>query len=151
MRTMKETLSAAVENLNQTIDDEAVYDPPAWADHLEEALTIVEQALRRQEDSLESPEDGVFAVTGGQSPSPGMDRRVHGLHDHLDVLLIYAHALRKRVGQARKDTSLDCAEKEARDILRRRALSLLEALNSYEQEEAHLILENATTDIGTGD
>lgn len=151
MHGKKETLSPAVANLQQIVADEAAYESSRWVSRLERALSAVEQAVRRQGSLIDSPEGGVSEVSGGQSPSPGMDRRVNCLHDDLDYLLEESQALRLQASLLRSNTTLDRSGTDAIEGLRLRAAALLEALNHYETEEARLILDDATTEIGAGD
>jgi len=151
MRTKKETLSAAVANLERILVVDPTNRPQAWAARLEQALSAVEQGIRRQEGVLESPYDSLVAVSGGQAPSPGMDRRVNGLHDDLEGLLKETSYLRKQLHGALHGSSRREPETAAFNELGYRAATLLDALGRYEEEEAWLILENATTDLGAGD
>src|SRR4051794_29433111 len=117
MRSRKETLSLAVTNLHQVLVDEAGYEPAAWVALLERALTDIMLAVRRQEDLLDSDEGAVTEVSGGQSPSPGMDRRLNGLHDDLDGLLHEARALRAQVGRSRQGDAPNQTDPVVQDSL----------------------------------
>jgi hypothetical protein len=71
---------------------------------------------------------------------------VHGLHGDLDALLIEAGDLRAEVRRVLAHAAADVPRAVAEAGLHRRAGALLATLNRYEQDEAWLILETATTE-----
>jgi hypothetical protein len=143
MALMRTTLSLATANLNEALAENAPW-PSLWANRVEQALLDLEQAIRRQDSLLESPEGEVVSVDCGQRRSQGMSRRVDRLHDNLAGFLDEAGAL--RVLGRRVAESDNCC-----DDLRRRGAALIEGLRRYEQEETSLILDYTTTDVGAGD
>jgi hypothetical protein len=150
MRVKQETLSTAITNLEHSL---AASGPASqnWNYALEQALSGIIEGVRRQDDLLDSPNGGVTQVSGGQAPSSGVDRRVHGLHDDLDALLAEAGDLRAEVRRVQARATVEGTKTVDGTGLRRRAGALLAALNRYEQDEAWLILETATTEVGAGD
>ena len=141
MRQEKETLSSAATELEQLLAQKG-HPVVIWAGRLARTLVGVEQAIRRHDAALESPEGEFIEVDSGQWPSQGMSRRVERLQGDLTGLLIETVALR---GLAQRASEDDFAE------LRQRGAALVEALERYGQDEARLIMESVTTDIGAGD
>jgi hypothetical protein len=141
----RETLASAVVHLEQALAGDLARRPHDWAARVEQALTGLERAVRRQDAQLESPDGGVVEVGSGQAPSPGMHRRLGRLHEDLTGFLDEVGALRGRARQVREGNP------DVTDGLRRRAADLLGALRRYERDEARVIFETASTDIGAGD
>jgi len=148
MRVENETLSEAASHLEQALATDADRGAGAWGARLEEALDGLEQALGRQDDILEDEGAGLFG--SAQEPSPGLDRRVHQLHEGLAGVHAEARVLRGRLRQM-QERALPAGSTAGLDDLRRRAASLLGALRRYEHEDNRLVQENSTTDIGAGD
>jgi hypothetical protein len=142
MRPRRGTVAAALRTLEQAVHGGTVGP-------LEQALAGVEQALRGQDDHLHAVK-GVTDVECGQTSSPTMDRRVAGLHDELDRLLAEASALREALQSARRETT-ETPSRPVMDGLLCRAAALAESLAAYERDEAELIQQAVTTDIGAGD
>jgi hypothetical protein len=122
-----------------------IHDPASWAEHLEDCLTGVQQAILRQAGEMEAPGGGLVDVGADQFPSPGMQRRIDRLLGELGELLdetrtVRAGARRVAVGSAANP-----------DGLRSRGLALIDALRRHDQEQARVVLEGVATDIGAGD
>jgi ABC-type transporter Mla subunit MlaD len=149
MRARKETLSAAVTNLEQALRGAAPWSR-AWALLVEQALTSVEQAVRRQDTFLAATDGNVVDVESGLANSPGMERRLAHLHEELAGFLGEVDTLRKRVQRVLEGGAAEVPPSPF-DNFHRRAEALLDALQGYEQEEAQLIQESVNTDIGGGD
>lgn len=147
MQFPSDALAAATVSLEQALVEDARHGRRVWAARVDQALAAVEEAAYRQDRDLEFADGSIWDVSGGQSPSPGMDRRVHRLHDDVDGLLVWTARLRSRVRRLLEDDTATPTVEELRD----RGLELLQALGKHERREARLILENATTDIGAGD
>jgi hypothetical protein len=143
MHSQPESLSAAAADLERTL--QAPIDPGTWAAHLEESLARVQKAILSNARGLEVPGGGLVDVGADQSPSPGLDRRVERLLDDLGCLLEETRSARASAHHAAEGAPL------ALDHLRDRSQQLLEALRKHEQEQARVVLESVTTDLGAGD
>jgi len=146
MRGNKKTMSATAASLEQAIHG-GIQQPGGWAASVERALRNVEQAVQQQDKGLESPEGGLVDVGSAQESSPGMERRIDHLHGDLKSFLAEVRNLRSSLRQVAEGASPGNVIEE----LRRRTGTLLEALKGYQQEEARLILETCTMDLGAGD
>jgi hypothetical protein len=147
----KKTLAAAVANLERALGEDGGRAGRVWAARVDQALFGIEQALHRHDATLEPRDGAVVDVESGQAPSPGLDRRIARLHEELAGCLAEAGALRARVRKVLEGPAPDGLGPGTFDAFRRRAGALLDALGRYEREEAHVILETTTTDIGAGD
>jgi hypothetical protein len=147
MQLTSEALSAAAASLETALEEGAEHGLRVWAARVDQALSVVEQAIWRRDGAFESPEGGT-SLEGGRAPSPGTDRDLDRLHDERNDLLAEAGALRWRLRRLLEDNTDDKAQPEA---ICRRAAALLGALERYERDETWLVLEVATTDIGAGD
>ena len=130
-------------------------------------IESLESFLRRQHAAtLEAPDGRVVDVDSARLPSPTMSRRAAKLHEELDRFLDETRALRTKVrgvapgqGSADNPSALAGALTVAPEagaipdfgVFWTRAQELLNALNRYEEQEANLILDSVTTDIGAGD
>jgi hypothetical protein len=143
MRAKKQSLAAAVASLERALGEGPVLDHRAWADQLDQALLAVERAVRRHEGDLEPPDGELVEVARDRIPSPGLDRAVAGLQHDLEGFLAEARALRAQLRAATPRADFQA--------VRRRAAEFLTALDDYQMQEAHVILDAVTTDIGAGD
>jgi len=151
MWVTQDTLTAAVENLEQTLADERTQWSRTWAARLDQALFSVQQTIRGQSAVLKSTADGDMHVGSDQAPSPALDRRIHRLRHELADLLDEAAALRSQVRRVLERTSPGAPVGRSFDGFNNRLDNLLEGLSIYEHEAALLILETANTDLGAGD
>ena len=142
MRARNETLSAASAALEQALAVGA-NPTPGWAVQVEDALSRVERAAHRQDAGLYAPTGGAVDIDSSQTPSPGLQRRLDSLHDDLGSLQARARTLQ---GLARH-----APERTAAVDLHRHAAALLDAVRRYEREEARLILDSVTVEVGAGD
>lgn len=111
----------------------------------ERALLRLEEIVRRHAGSLYNS-DGLVTVDRPRLPSPGVDRQTAELRQQLESLVRDLQELRSRVPAAGPSgAGIDHASLVAR------ARQLAEALRTYEDREAHVILESVNTDIGAGD
>lgn len=145
------TLLSAMENLEQAIAPDPGRGPRVWAARVDQALFGVEQAIRGEGAVITAAADGNIDPGNGQTPSPGMDRRVDHLRDELADLLDEAASLRGQVRQVLEGISQNPLAPAVFTRFRSRIDDLLNGLGTYEQEETRLILETTSTDIGAGD
>jgi hypothetical protein len=149
MKAKRDALLTAMAELERALAEHSGGRERAWAERVDRALAAVAQAVQRHHATLQAPGGGVVDVASGRVPSPGVDRQLAALYEELEGVLGEATALRARLQRALASAAagevLDFA------LFRRRATALLEALGRYEAEEADLILDSVTTDIGAGD
>jgi hypothetical protein len=147
MRLKKGSLPATLLDLKQTLSGKDTGDPGTWFAHVAQALSGLDQAIRREDASLETPQGQLLDIDQGQIPSPGLDRQVGQLHDDLAGLVDEVRNLRGLLDQTRQNA----AEQDDGNAIRQRLDTVVQALERYQQEEDRLVLETSTTDIGTGD
>jgi len=151
MWVTQDTLTAAVENLEQTLADHRTQGSRIWAARLDQALFSIQQTIRGQSVVLKTTADGGMNLGSEQAPSPALDRRVHRLRHDLADLLDEASALRSQVGRVLERTSPAAPAGRSFNGFSSRLDNLLEGLSHYEHEAARLIQETANTDLGAGD
>jgi len=145
MRGNKKTLSATAASLEQAVHG-GIQQPGGWAASVERVLANVEQAVQQQDSGLTS-ESGLVDVGSDQESSPGLERRIDHLHGELQYFLAEVRDLRSRLRQVPGGDSSGNVVSD----LRRRTAVLLDSLKNYQQEEARLILETTTMELGAGD
>jgi len=147
MRTSEDTLLEAGASLEIALEAGPGRGPQAWAARIDESLAAIASAVARHSRNLQASGGGVVEVSGGQAPSPGMDRQVKRLWRNLADLQREAEALRSSVREVMNPEG----EGSRIDEVQERAAHLLAGLDRYVREEAHLILESTTTEVGAGD
>jgi len=145
--TRKNVLPQAIAGLEKALAAQWDHEPQVWTARVDQALFAIEQAIWRHDATLESDEGHLTEVDSAQSPSPGLDRRVGRLHDGLADVGREVGVLRQSVRQVLNAGG----EQGLSDGLRDRIFELLHALRECSNEEANLVLETTTTDIGAGD
>ncbi len=165
MSAEKQSLARAVGGLKQVLSGNVVAQGPAWTRRVDQALDAVEQAIRQHRDTLSDAEGRVVDVDSSLNPSPGVARRADALRQELDSLFRQAAALRgklKSIHPPAEATDLCTAAgalpvaPEVGDVTDfsvfcERAEQLLEGLGRYDEEEAELIEDSVTMDLGAGD
>jgi hypothetical protein len=149
MRARNETLWTARAELERALAARTTLEPAAWVQRLEVALSDIEHAVDQQSDTLSEPE-GVARVGTAPDSSSRVDRRADRLHRNLIIVFAEARDLRGRILQLTRNPEPSWTEAEL-DSLRGRMAALAGTLKQYEQAEAKLILEVATTEVGAGD
>jgi len=166
MPTKSDALSASVEGLERALAERSTSPERDWAERVDQALAAVEQAVRQRSATLEAPDGRLVDIEGPRLPSPTVSRRAGKLHQELDGFLDETRALRAKLrGSAQAPGTVVTPSGQAGalalspeagavadfGVFCKRARELLDALGHYEQEEADLILDTVTTDIGAGD
>jgi hypothetical protein len=146
MTAQRDNLVAAVAQLEKALagpDAGPDAGPEASRQRLDAALAALVQAVDEHGRALDAGEGRVVDVESPRLPSPTVDRQVGQLHRELQELRGEAAAVRDRLaaGAATPDFG----------PLRGRVRRLLECLQRYNQDEARVILDSVTTDIGAGD
>jgi hypothetical protein len=154
-------LAKAVDGLKRALAGDVAAGGEEWAGGFGRALAAVEQAVRRHRATLEDGEGRVVDVNTSLNPSPTVDRRAGELRQELDGFLREAQALRGKLhgvhAAATKDPStlagaLPVAPQAADlGVFCERAERLVEGLGQFDREEADLIQESVTLDLGAGD
>lgn len=149
-----DTLLQTIERLERAIEASSSRSPKAWAEQMGGALADVErqmQQLRSQWNTAESP----FQAVDGTRPT--LVRQLAGLRSSFAHALFKASKLREKFdrGTAKLEDnghSLDELDPHLRvESARRQCQAILDALRSYEADEAKLVLESSYTDLGAGD
>jgi hypothetical protein len=137
-----------------------------WARAADRALAAVEEAARRRAEALRTPDGRLIDVDRPRLPSPAVDRRTEDLERQLRQVLERARSLRGQVQGAAEGVGLEQDPAEAAGALavapeagavadlgvfRLHAHELAEALRHIERQEADLVLDSVTPDIGAGD
>jgi hypothetical protein len=144
-----ETLWSARAELEQALAARATLEPAAWALLLARALSDIEQAIDQQSDTLSEPE-GFARVSANPDSSSRVDRRVDRLHRDLIGFFAEARDLRGRLQQWSRIPEPDRNQADL-DLLCKRVTAFANTLKHYEQAEARVILEVATTEVGAGE
>jgi hypothetical protein len=163
MPAVKDPLVQAMQGLKQALGSNGVGQKD-WAERVGGALAAVEEAVRRHRDTLEDDEGRVVDVNTPLNPSPVVKRRADGLRRELDGFLEEARALRGKVrdlhaGHAADPTTLAGSLSVAPEggdlpdfaVFWQRARDLLVGLGHFEEQEADLIQQSITLDLGAGD
>ena len=164
MSAKKQSLARAVEGLKQVLAGDAAGQGEAWVRRVDQALDAVELAVRQHRATLSDAEGRVVDVNTSLNPSPGVARRADGLRQELDNLLNQAAKLRGKLKTIHPAAATDPSTAagalpvapevgDATDfsVFCERAEQLLEGLGRYDEEEAELIEDSVTMDLGAGD
>jgi hypothetical protein len=165
MPVTKLSLSDALDALEQVLAENAAGRGEHWSRCVRQALVALEQSLRRHRATLSDAEGRVVDVDTALSPSPGAARRAGKLHQELDRLLNEAQTLRTKLnavhpsaGVADASTAAgalsvapEVGERTDFSVFCEQAEQLLTDLGNYNEEEAQLIEDNITLDLGAGD
>jgi hypothetical protein len=165
MAAKKQSLARAAGGLKQVLAGDAAGQGQAWVRRVDQALETVEQAVRHHRATLSDAEGRVVDVDSSLNPSPGVARRADGLRQELDALVNQATMLRGKLKSIHPPTeatdstnaagALPVAPEvgDATDfsVFCERAEQLLEGLGRYDEEEAALIEDSVTMDLGAGD
>jgi hypothetical protein len=133
-----------------------------WAARLGSAVGALARVLRAHAQELESP-DGLWTEVDLTRPS--LVRQLGHLRREQADLLGLASRLQEELDSAARAFACPAAPGEPADLppgpragdipdfgqLRRQAEELLQAVRRQQGEEASLVLESVTTDIGVGD
>ena len=164
MSAEKQSLAKAVGGLKQVLAGNVAAQGPTWTGRVDQALDAVEQAIRQHRDTLSDAQGRVVDVDSSLNPSPGVARRADGLRQDLDNLLNQAAKLRGKLKTIHPAAATDPSTAagalpvapevgDATDfsVFCERAEQLLEGLGRYDEEEAELIEDSVTMDLGAGD
>ena len=166
MPTHNDLLFAAVHGLECLLAESMAARQQDWLARVDQALAGVEQAMRERANALTVPEEGLVEVDRPRLPSPTVARRAEELRQELAGMIAEARALRAKVQSATPASGLEIGSSDLAGALPvapeagavpdfglfcRRTRELLDGLGRYEEEEAKLILDSITPDIGAGD
>lgn len=158
----KSSLAGSVAELKRVLGEGREND---WGRRMEQALAGVEEAVRRHREGLHDAEGRVIAVDAPLNPSPKIARRADGLRQELDHLLDEARRLRQKVGSVHPSAGTMDADTAAGalpvapemadvadfGVFRERIEHLLDDFQHFNTEEARLMQESVTMDLGAGD
>ena len=164
MPTNKCSLANAVKGLKRVLGEDAAGREKNWTQRVDQALSALEQSVRRHRANLEDAEGRVVDVDSSLNPSPTVARRADQLREELDNLLQEAQLLRRKLQDVHPAGRMDPSNTagaltvapEAGDVADfgvfcERAEHLLEGFQHYDEEESELIQESVTMDLGAGD
>ena len=159
-------LNSVADGLERALGEGAAGREPDWIGAVDRALAAVEGALRRRAESLRTPDGHLVELDRPRLPSPAIDRRTGELERQLQQFLARAQSLRAEVRGAAEGVGLEQNPAEAAGALsvapeagavaalgvfRQHARELAGALRHLEQQEADLVLDSITPDLGAGD
>jgi len=165
MAAEKHPLAASIDDLKRALGERAANREDDWIRRMDQALAAVERCAWRHRADLKDPEKKAVDVDTPLNPSPVIARRMDALRADLNGLLREAGRLRKKlhdlhppaekVDPATAAGALPVAP-EAADVADygvfcERAEQLLQGFEQFDQEEANLIQESVTMDLGAGD
>jgi hypothetical protein len=165
MPAEKWSLGKAVNGLKQVLSGDALDRPEAWVRRMGHALNTLEQSVRQHRATLSDDEGRVVEVDSSLNPSPGMARRVDELGKDLDNLLDEVQALRRKLNTVHPSAGVEDPSTASRSlpvapdigdgtdlsVFRERAEQLMEWVGNFSKEEAQLIEDSVTMDLGVGD
>jgi hypothetical protein len=154
-------LMAAIQELERTASTEQSL-ATRGGEGLDQPLAQLEDAVRQHVKDLRKPDELVGHVDRPIVPSPGLDRRTEHLREELTGILEDISNLRWRIevagnsaaetaGSATRPAGPAIGAIDHGSVLIRRVRQLVQAPQAFEIEEADVILEAVTTDIGAGD
>lgn len=165
MSAEKCSLARAVQELKDLLADGAGGRDTEWTRRMNRSLATIEQSARRHRAKLEDDGGRVVDVDTSLNPSPTVARRTDVLRRELDELMQEARSLRDKArtlhpvpeqpNPATAAGALAVAP-EAADVADfgvfcERVEQLLEGFEHLDEEEAELIQESVTLDLGAGD
>jgi hypothetical protein len=166
MPAKQKNFNTVADGLERALGGDAPGREQDWIGGVDRALAAVEEAVRRRAAALRTPDGQLVEVDRPRLPSPAVDRRIEQLERELQQVLERAKALRDQVRGAAEGIGLEQPPEEAAGALsvapeagavaalgvfRQQARDLVEALRHLEREEADLVLDSITPDIGAGD
>jgi hypothetical protein len=166
MPAKQKNFNTVADGLERALGEGAPGREQDWIGGADRALAAVEEAVRRRVEALRTPDGQLVDVDRPRLPSPAVDRRTDGLERELRQVLERAQTLRGQVRGAAEGIGLEQPPEEAAGALsvapeagavaalgvfRQQARALAEALRRLEQQEADLVLDSITPDIGAGD
>jgi hypothetical protein len=163
MMTRQDVLLPPLEQLESALAARAPGRERDWAGQVDAVLGGVQEALRRHVADAEAPNAGMFAEVDLTRPT--LVRQVGTLRQEHTSFLERAKALRQELRSAAKvfdphppagepGTLPRAAEPEAVPdfgSLRKQLEDFAAALKRHRADEAGLVLESVTTDLGAGD
>jgi hypothetical protein len=143
MAVQRGNLADAVSELERALADNG----PDRDRLLADALANLEEAARAHALEMDPHHGQLVDVDRPLLPSPGVTRQVSGLRQELGELVADAAILRDRL------TGAGGGANPAEDYssMRDRARKLAEDLERFNEQEARLIQDSVTTDLGAGD
>jgi hypothetical protein len=158
--------NTVADGLERTLSEGAAGREREWVSGVDRALAAVEEAVRRRAEALRTPDGRLVDVDRPRLPSPAVDRRTDALERELGTFLERTRSLRGQVPGAAEGIGLEQDPAElagalpvapeagaAADlgVFRQHARELAEALRHFEREEADVVLDRITPNIGAGD
>ncbi len=165
MPSVKGSLTKAVDGLRRALASDSAGRERNWISRVDQTLTTIEQAVWRHRARLSDAEGRVVDVVTPLNPSPTVARRADGSREELDGLLKEAHTLRGKLKDLHPSTGTmdpstsagalpvapEAADVSDFGVFCERAEQLLQWFEHYDEEEANLIQESVTMDLGAGD
>jgi hypothetical protein len=166
MPAKEKNFNSVADSLERALGEGAAGRERDWIGGVDRALAAVEEAVRRRAASLRTPDGYLIDVDRPRLPSPAVERRTEELERQLRLLLERARSLRGQVRGAAEGIGLEADPAElagalsvapeagavaALGVFRQQARELAEALRHFEEQEADLVLDSITPDIGAGD
>ena len=141
MSVQRDSVHAAVEDLERALVKEPHRSAADWADQMDQAFVAVKRAVRERDADLKTSGGQLVDVASARMPSPTVDRQAGDLCHELEGVLDEVAALEAEVGGGTGDLS----------AVHNRIARLLRALRRFERAEADVVQDAVNTDIGGGD
>jgi hypothetical protein len=151
MPAEKHSLPRAVEELKRILDAAPTERGNSWIRRMDQALLAIEQAARRHGASLSDDKGCVVDVDSSLNPSPGVARKAEGLHQELNNLLHQIQSLRRMLPNVDPTADDGSRSTAAYDLSLEQVKQVLDGFDRFAAEEAVLIQESVTMDLGAGD
>lgn len=165
MAEVKHPLAESIGELKRALGARDANREDDWMHRMDQALSSVERSAWQHRADLRDPEKRAVDVDTSLNPSPVVARRMDALRADLDGLLREAGRLRRKLHDLHPPAAKVDAETtagalpvapEAADVADygvfcERAEQLLQGFEHFDQEEAGLIQESVTMDLGAGD
>src|SRR5262245_33023274 len=145
MRTHYNILLQRVRQLQRILSAPQTGRERDWAEEVGQTLDKLLLALRRHTRKMDAP-GGTDALVDMTRPT--LARQADELREDQDTFLVHTQALREELRQAVVASPTDVPDF---GFLQSRLTDFAAGLEHHCEEEARLVLESMTTDIGVGD
>ena len=142
----QQKLLEAMNRLQKATAESVADREPAWRQQVEDMLAQLEDAVPRHAQEIAATDGELVDVDRPLIPSPTLQHRGAHLGQELDRLLEETRSLRREL----QDPASLVNEPDSKRFCQR-AHQLVQDLERCESQEAALIQESVTTDIGAGD
>ncbi|HZU36769.1 MAG TPA: hypothetical protein VFA18_12700 [Gemmataceae bacterium] len=144
--SVQQKLLHAMAELEKATANPVTGSGQAWSQYVDKVLAELEDALRRHAQEIAGADGQLVAVDRPLIPSPTLQHRGAHLAEELHSILGQTQSLRREFREL-----APVANQPQRELFCQRARQLVQDLERCESQEADLIQDSVTTDIGAGD